>query len=120
MVLNGFVNYLSMAVFRPMCLTHNTVFDLEAVDRDWLQTRAMHVSFHPSNDNIEIHAPHPASSARDASLVSQSPPFKAIRLVLRCSVFVTDKHYPCQLIISITSISERNFCAGPRRCGPRS
>ena len=48
MILNGFVDYLSMAVFRPVCLAHNTVFDLEAVDRDGFQTRALHVGFYPS------------------------------------------------------------------------
>ena len=74
MILNGFVDYLSMAVFRPMCLTHNTVFNLEAVDRDWLQTRAMHVSFYPSSDIIEIHCPQPRLfSARRVTCIAGTP-----------------------------------------------
>jgi hypothetical protein len=48
MILNGFVGYLSMAVFRPVCLAHNAILDLESVDRDWFQTRALHVGFYPS------------------------------------------------------------------------
>src|SRR5882757_3627570 len=107
MILNGFVNYLSMAVFRPMCLTHNTVFNLEAVDRDWFETRAMHVSFYPSSDIIEIHCPPTPPLQRATRHLYRGHPLKAIRLVLRCSVFVTDKHHPCQLIVSMPLLSER-------------
>jgi hypothetical protein len=50
MVLNRFVGYLSMAVLRPMRLTHDAVFDLEAIDRNGFQTRAMHVDSLPFSD----------------------------------------------------------------------
>jgi hypothetical protein len=75
MILDGLVDYFSVTIFRPMCLTHDAVFDLEAVDRDWFQTRTMHVGFDPSRDIIEIHGPEkPELAGRAVPKAIAAPP----------------------------------------------